>query len=90
MMEAKQWNVQIFISEDDNDDVTTARAVLFTDRGKRHEAVARARRNPSDRPVPEIGDELAAGRVLSVLAAQLIQDGAEDVAQTAGSVREFG
>ncbi|GAA3430291.1 DUF1876 domain-containing protein [Streptosporangium sandarakinum] len=89
-MEAKQWNVQISISEDDNDDVTTARAVLFTDRGKRHEGVAHARRNPVDQPVPDIGDELAAGRALSTLAAQLIQDGAQDVAQTAGSAREYG
>ncbi len=83
-METKQWNVEIFISEDDTDKVTTARAVLLTDDGRRHESVAHARRNPSDRPVPEIGDELAAGRALSDLAAKLMEDGAEDVAQLAG------
>ncbi|MEV0230563.1 MULTISPECIES: DUF1876 domain-containing protein [unclassified Nonomuraea] len=84
-MDYKQWNVQIWISEDDNDAVTTATAVLFTADGKRHESVAHARRNPSDRPVPGIGDELAAGRALSNLASKLIEDGAEDVAQLAGT-----
>ncbi|MFF5212949.1 DUF1876 domain-containing protein [Streptosporangium sp. NPDC000396] len=85
-MQAKQWDVQLFISEDDNDDVTTATAVLLTSDGRRYESVAYARRNPSDRPVPEIGDELAAGRALSDLAAKLIEAGAEDVAHMAGSV----
>ncbi|MEV1174904.1 DUF1876 domain-containing protein [Nonomuraea sp. NPDC049784] len=84
-MDYKQWNVQIWISEDDNDAVTTATAVLFTADGKRHESVAHARRNPSDRPVPGIGDELAVGRALSELASKLIEDGAEDVAQLAGT-----
>lgn len=85
-MQSKQWNVQIEIDEDDQDDVTTATAVLTTPGGKRHESVAYARRNPDDRPVPAIGDELAAGRALSDLAAKLIEDGAEDVAQMASSV----
>ncbi|GAA5058538.1 hypothetical protein HNP84_005495 [Thermocatellispora tengchongensis] len=80
-MQAKEWKVEVFLTEDDNDDVTTARAVLFTGGAKRHESVGHARRNPIDRPVPEIGDELAAGRALSDLAAKLIQDGANDVAQ---------
>ncbi|KAB8193544.1 DUF1876 domain-containing protein [Nonomuraea phyllanthi] len=84
-MDYKQWNVQIWISEDDDDAVTTATAVLFTADGKRHESVAHARRNPSDRPIPGIGDELAAGRALSNLASKLIEDGAEDVAQLAGT-----
>ncbi|MBF8186638.1 DUF1876 domain-containing protein [Nonomuraea sp. K274] len=82
-MDYKQWNVQIWISEDDRDAVTTATAVLFTADGKRHESVAHARRNPHDRPVPGIGDELAAGRALSELAAKLIEDGAGDVARLA-------
>ncbi|GGO21374.1 hypothetical protein GCM10011574_48670 [Microbispora bryophytorum] len=76
------------MNEDDNDDVTTATAVLYTPGGQRHESVGRARRNPSDRPVPEIGDELAAGRALADLGAKLIGDGAEDVAQFAGPTYE--
>ncbi|MGN9838917.1 DUF1876 domain-containing protein [Nonomuraea sp. H19] len=82
-MDYKQWNIQIWISEDDDDALTTATAVLFTADGKRHESVGHARRNPSDRPVPGIGDELAAGRALSNLAAKLIEDGAKDVAHLA-------
>ncbi|MEV0378657.1 DUF1876 domain-containing protein [Nonomuraea sp. NPDC050643] len=82
-MEYKQWNIQIWISEDDDDALTTATAVLFTPDGKRHESVGHARRNPHDRPVPGIGDELAAGRALSDLAAKLIEDGADDVARMA-------
>ncbi|MCW2878485.1 MAG: hypothetical protein JWQ95_2585 [Sphaerisporangium sp.] len=86
-MQAKQWTVEIYITEDDNDDRTVARAVLLTRDGRRHESVGYARRNPVDRPVPEIGDELAAGRALADLADKLTGDAAEDVAQLAGHVR---
>ncbi|ETK32328.1 DUF1876 domain-containing protein [Microbispora corallina] len=88
VMESKRWTVEVFLNEDDNDDVTTATAVLYTGGGMRHESVGRARRNPADRPVPEIGDELAAGRALADLGAKLIGDGAEDVAQLAGPAYE--
>ncbi|GAA2906891.1 hypothetical protein GCM10010517_73180 [Streptosporangium fragile] len=84
-MENKQWNVQIFISEDDQDAVTTATAMLSARDGRTYESVAHARRNPSDRPVPEIGDELAAGRALADLAARLIEDAAVDVARMAAA-----
>jgi hypothetical protein len=83
-VEYKQWNVQIWISEDDDDAVTTATAVLFTAEGKRHESVAHARRNPDDPPVPGIGDELAVGRALAKLGAKLIEEGARDVSELAG------
>ncbi|MEW9551401.1 DUF1876 domain-containing protein [Nonomuraea sp. NPDC050783] len=83
-MEYKQWNVQIWISETDDDALTTATAVLFTPDGKGHESVGHARRNPDDRPVPGIGDELAVGRALADLTAKLIEDGARDIAQLAG------
>ncbi|MFI6599881.1 dsRBD fold-containing protein [Nonomuraea sp. NPDC050536] len=86
-MQSKQWTVEISITEDDEDAVTTATATLFAAGARRHESVAYARRNPTDRPVPGIGDELSAGRALSDLAAKLIEDGAEDVAQLAGSLR---
>lgn len=86
-MDYKQWNIHVWISEDDDDALTTATAVLFTPDGKRHESVAHARRNPGDRPVPGIGDELAVGRALSELASKLIEDGAEDVAQMASPAR---
>jgi hypothetical protein len=86
-MRDKQWTVEIHITEDDNDDLTVARAVLLTRAGRLHESVGYARRNPADRPVPEIGDELAAGRALADLADKLTGDAAEDVAQLAGQSR---
>ncbi|MFG3441125.1 DUF1876 domain-containing protein [Nonomuraea sp. NPDC047897] len=85
-MQAKRWTVQIFISEDDGDDRTLARAVLYARGSKWHESVGLARRNPHDRPVPEIGDELAAGRALMDLADKLIGDAADDVARLGGPV----
>ncbi|MEV6980221.1 DUF1876 domain-containing protein [Sphaerisporangium sp. NPDC051017] len=87
-MRHKQWTVEIHILEDDNDDLTRARAVLITRTGTRHESVGYARRNPADRPVPEIGDELAVGRALADLADKLTGDAAEDVAQLAGQGRQ--
>ncbi|GII80801.1 hypothetical protein Sru01_57830 [Sphaerisporangium rufum] len=83
-MHAKQWKIDIFITEDDADDRTVARAVLHTPEGRRHESLGYARRNPGDRPVPEIGDELAAGRALADLADKLSGDAAADVAQFTG------
>jgi uncharacterized Zn-binding protein involved in type VI secretion len=61
-METKQWGVRIDISE--AGDNTHVRAVLSTMSGTTVEGVGHARRNPRDRLVPEIGDELAAGRAL--------------------------
>ncbi|MEO3809105.1 dsRBD fold-containing protein [Sphaerisporangium sp. B11E5] len=83
-MQAKEWVVEIHITEDDNDDRTVARAVLLTETGQRHESLGHARRNPVDHPVPEIGDELAAARALADLSAKLSGDAAEDVAHMAG------
>ncbi|GLV50770.1 hypothetical protein TBS_13420 [Thermobispora bispora] len=83
-METKRWNVELVLTEDDNDDITTATAVLYTDGGeRRHECVGRARRNPADPAVPEIGDELAAGRALADLSSRLLSEGAADVARMA-------
>ena len=81
-METKQWAVQVYISEDRDD--TVARAVLITRDGMRVTGIGRARRNPIDRPVPEIGDELAVSRALSDLADRLHVVAAEDIAQLTG------
>jgi uncharacterized protein DUF1876 len=81
-METKQWAVQVYISEDRDD--TVARAVLITRDGMRVTGVGRARRNPIDRPVPEIGDELAVSRALADLADRLRVVAAEDIAQLTG------
>ncbi|MET9338700.1 MULTISPECIES: DUF1876 domain-containing protein [unclassified Nonomuraea] len=86
-MNTKEWTVKILISEDDEDKRTSATAVLYAVGNRRHESVGTARRNPDDRPVPEIGDELAAGRALMDLADKLLGDGAEDIASMSGPAR---
>ena len=68
-MEAKRWTIQVHITEDG--DTTSARAVLSTRDTPRLAGIGQAHRNPIDRPVPEIGDELAVARALTDLAAQL-------------------
>lgn len=77
-MHTRTWNVTINLFEED--DRTRAEAVLHTDAGPdlRHEALAR--RHPGDRDVPEIGDELAACRVLAGLAHDLLDATIADVA----------
>ena len=81
-MEVKQWNVEIFISEDGDD--TLARAVLVTRDTGKVTGKGRARRNPVDRTVPEIGDEFAVSRALADLADRLHSVASSDVAQLAG------
>jgi hypothetical protein len=77
-MHAKRWTVTINIDEVD-DDRTRAHAVLDTGGSSHITGEGFARRNPTDRPVPEIGDELAAGRALSDLAHRLLDVAAEDI-----------
>lgn len=76
-METKNWNVNILINE--NGDDTDVRAVLTTRDGAKVEGAGHARRNPKDRQVPEIGDELAAARALLDLGHRLEHLAAVDV-----------
>ncbi|QYX75267.1 DUF1876 domain-containing protein [Streptomyces akebiae] len=85
MMEAKQWTVQIYISEEG--DETHARAVLATRDTSRLMGRGVARRNPIDRPIPEIGDELAASRALEDLAIRLHDVASDDIVQLTGPVQ---
>jgi hypothetical protein len=85
-MHAKRWTVTINIDEVD-DNRTRAHAVLEAGGSMRVTGEGYARRNPTDRPVPEIGDELAAGRALSDLAHHLLDVAADDVAAFASSLR---
>ncbi|MFF3327478.1 DUF1876 domain-containing protein [Streptomyces sp. NPDC002889] len=70
MTRTLEWKVGLFLSEEDG--TTKARAVLdtgattLTGHGTAH-------CNPQDIDVPEIGDELAAGRAMSSLARQLMR-----------------
>lgn len=92
MTAAKHWTVDIYLSEKAGPDDfeggesvrTHAEAQLHTRddtalRGRGH-----ARKNPSDRDVPEIGDELAAARALSDLAHRLLEAAARDIEAVTG------
>jgi hypothetical protein len=81
-MEAKQWTVQIYITEEGDD--THARAVLHTRDTSQITGRGVARRNPIDRPIPAIGDELAASRALEDLAIRLHDVASDDIVQLTG------
>lgn len=81
-METKHWNVQIDITEDGSN--TRAHAVLATGDATSISGDGLARRNPVDRSVPWIGDELAVSRALEDLATRLHDVASEDIVQMAG------
>ncbi|MEU8120449.1 DUF1876 domain-containing protein [Spirillospora sp. NPDC049024] len=80
-MKAKEWSVELYITEDGPD--TVAHAVLLSG-DKKTTGRGQARRNPVDREVPEIGDELAVSRALADLAGRLQGLASKDIAQFAG------
>ncbi|MFI0424960.1 DUF1876 domain-containing protein [Spongiactinospora gelatinilytica] len=81
-MTEKHWNIEVNVVEDEVN--TTAQAILTMPTGEEHIGIGNARRNPSDRPVAVIGDELAVGRALADLSGRLLGQGARDVARVSG------
>ncbi|MFE0434357.1 DUF1876 domain-containing protein [Streptomyces nigra] len=81
-MDDKNWTVHIHITEDGDD--TVAEAVLTTPDTSTVTGRGTAHRNPVDRPVPEIGDELAACRALEDLALRLHEVADDDIVALAG------
>jgi hypothetical protein len=79
MNEIKHWTVDIEI--DEHDGRTRAVARLEPQVGNWLVGVGRARLNPVDRDVPDIGDELAVARALSDLAHTLLEVAAGDIEQ---------
>ncbi|GAA2740703.1 dsRBD fold-containing protein [Kitasatospora cinereorecta] len=73
----KTWTLRVDLFEEG--DVTKVHAVLDTG-DNRLESHTEAHRNPHDPPVPEIGDEYAAGRALVDLGDQLLHFGVTDAA----------
>ncbi|KUN89507.1 hypothetical protein AQJ66_04970 [Streptomyces bungoensis] len=77
MPHTAEWKVRLHLFEDD-EGTTKAHVVLdtgttaLTARGSAH-------RHPADADVPEIGDELAAGRAMIDLAHQLLQTAERDI-----------
>ncbi|MGP3953518.1 DUF1876 domain-containing protein [Streptomyces sp. 7N604] len=76
MAHTVEWRVHLYLFEDEG--TTKARveldtgATALTGRGV-------ARCNPADTDVPEIGDELAAGRAMHDLAQQLLDAAERDI-----------
>lgn len=81
----RTWDVKIHLFDADkvrfDDEITTAHAVLTTSSGTTLEGYGRARRNPNDVDVPEIGEELAAARALRDLADRLLKATSDDIGQ---------
>ncbi len=73
----RTWSVEIYIGERDGQ--THAQARLHTGDRTGLTATGAARLNPTDRDVPEIGDELAVARALSGLAHVLLDAAAKDI-----------
>lgn len=75
-MHTVEWKVRLYLFEDEG--TTKARAVLDTGTSSLT-GHGTARCNPHDAVVPEIGDELAAGRAMRDLAQQLLSAADRDI-----------
>jgi hypothetical protein len=74
--ESKVWTVEVLFQE--ADDATDAEAILEIG-AHRYAGWGRARRNPADPKVPQIGEELAAARALSDLAHKVLDAAASAI-----------
>jgi hypothetical protein len=70
------WPLHVVFTE--NDDETRADIVLDV-AGHHYHGWGWARRNPTDPPVPSIGEEIAAARALNRLARQLLDTAADEI-----------
>ena len=66
----QELDIHVHIDEDQNDTLAFLELNL---RGEHFEATGRARRNPADRPMPVVGEELAVARALSKLTGQVME-----------------
>ena len=82
MIHCEEWRTIISIEE--HDEHTEAVARLQTRDATHFEGRGRARRNPGDRDVPEIGAELATARALGELAHRLLDAAIGDIEQATG------
>ncbi len=71
------WTIEIRFEEDA--DRTHAMAVLRTPAGRELHGHGQSRRNPVDRPIPRIGEEVAGARALSNLAHELLEFAAAEI-----------
>jgi hypothetical protein len=78
----RSWRVNIDLFETGDD--TSAHAVLVAESPTRLDARGKAHRNPADKSVPEIGDEVAVARALRLLSDRLLEAASTDIAGIAG------
>ncbi|HEY7007645.1 MAG TPA: DUF1876 domain-containing protein [Jatrophihabitantaceae bacterium] len=83
MAHSGEWSIRLYLFEED--DATTAARVVLDTGANTLTGEGRAQRNPHDRPVPEIGDELAAARALGDVSQQLMAAAAGDLEQFSGA-----
>ncbi len=76
-MMTKKWNVAVYIGE--RDGRTHAEARLIPENETTLTGRGDARLHPSDRDVPEIGDEFAVARALNDLSHKLLAAATEDI-----------
>lgn len=76
-MGTKRWQVEVVVDEQDGR--TYAEARLDTAGERPVTGRGRARVNPADEDVPEIGDELAAARALTDLGYRLLLAAADEI-----------
>lgn len=81
MSTTKHWAVDVYIDEQEDQRRTRAEARLRTAAGADLRGVGTSHRNPDDRDVPVIGDELAVSRALADLAHRLRETAAGDIEQ---------
>lgn len=79
MIATKRWTVEIHIDVHEGKTRALARLHHCDETGL--VGLGLARLNPTDRDVPEIGDELAVARALSDLGHQLLDAAAGDIEQ---------
>jgi hypothetical protein len=77
MSTVKRWTVDVLVNDDEGR--TYAEACLRSGEDTRLVGVGRAKLNPSDRDIPEIGDELAAARALCDLGQRLLVAASNDI-----------
>ena len=76
-MPTTSWHIDVEIDEDDTE--TRAELTLRLADGGEMQARGMAQRNPSDKPQPRIGEEIATARALSDLTHQLINKAASEI-----------
>jgi Rv2632c-like len=76
-----RWTIDLSFGEDA--DYTQAIATLTTPGGPELRGIGQARRNPDDRPVARIGEEVAGARALSSLAHELLSYAAGEIEKNA-------